>query len=106
MDALRELMSSSEDIEPDTSWAWFTSFSSYSQDILLQCFTRNNDFQEFLRVRHNLMLAVRTRFNEMGLEFAFPTQVEYQGELRKQAPQPAPDPDLPDGRQLPAEDEQ
>ncbi len=83
VDALLELMAARDDIEPETFWAWFTGFGAYSQDILLQCFTRSADFQEFQRVRHHLLLDIRRRFDELGLEFAFPTAVEYQVEMKQ-----------------------
>ncbi|MCB1219162.1 MAG: mechanosensitive ion channel family protein [Planctomycetales bacterium] len=90
IDAVLEIISANEEIEAETFWAWFTEFNAYSQDILIQCFTRSNDFQDFMRIRHGLLLDIRRAFNRMGLEFAFPTQVEYQLEPRPAAPPPAP----------------
>ncbi|MCB1216722.1 mechanosensitive ion channel family protein [bacterium] len=89
IETVLELISANEEIEPETFWAWFTEFNSYSQDIVVQCFTRSNDFQDFMRIRHGLLLDIRRRFNALGLEFAFPTQVEYQLEPR---PLPVPPP--------------
>ena len=98
-EALLEVMSANEEIEEETFWAWFTEFNSYSQDILVQCFVKSSDFQDFMRVRHGLLLAIRSRFNEMGLEFAFPTQVEYQADMREHvAPAPVASKDSPDAR--------
>ena len=52
-------------------------FSASSIDILVRCFTNNNDFQEFLNVKNRLALDIKEIVERRGCSFAFPSQSLY-----------------------------
>ena len=52
-------------------------FSASSIDILVRCFTNNNDFQEFLNVKDRLALDIKEIVERRGCSFAFPSQSLY-----------------------------
>ncbi len=49
-------------------------FSDSSIDILIYCFTKTTAWGEFLQAKQEFMLKLMSCVNEMGLDFAFPTQ--------------------------------
>lgn len=55
----------------------FQKFNSYSLDILVVHWWKGLDYREYLDGMHQLNLEVKRRFDEVGLEFAFPTQTIY-----------------------------
>ena len=52
-------------------------FSASSIDILVRCFTNNNDFHEFLNVKDRLALDIKEIVENSGCSFAFPSQSLY-----------------------------
>ena len=52
-------------------------FSASSIDILVRCFTNNNDFQEFINVKDRLALDIKEIVERRGCSFAFPSQSLY-----------------------------
>ena len=52
-------------------------FSASSIDILVRCFTNNNDFQEFLNVKDRLAFDIKEIVERRGCSFAFPSQSLY-----------------------------
>ena len=52
-------------------------FSASSIDILVRCFTNNNDFQEFLNVKDRLALDIKEIVESNRCSFAFPSQSLY-----------------------------
>jgi len=58
----------------DSFHVWMNEFSSSSLDVLLQTFFDTTDYAEEMRGRHQLALAILRLADELGVEFAFPTQ--------------------------------
>ncbi len=52
-------------------------FNDSSIDILIYCFTSNNNWNEYLRVKEDLGLFLKKTVEELGLSFAFPSQSIY-----------------------------
>jgi MscS family membrane protein len=55
----------------------FQKFNSYSLDILVVHWWKGVVYKEYLEGMHVLNLEVKRRFDEAGIEFAFPTQTVY-----------------------------
>ena len=52
-------------------------FNDSSIDILVYCFTSTNDWQTYLETKENLALEIKRKIEELGLNFAFPSQSIY-----------------------------
>jgi MscS family membrane protein len=75
---LREILGN----HPSTAkyWAYFKEFGPYSLNILVIHWCKYTDYQKFLEATEEINLEIRRRFEEAGIEFAFPTQtVEVRG---------------------------
>ena len=70
LEALRLVLSTQDGLMPNQYWAYLYSYGSYSQDILLQCFTEGADYERYLEIQEELLLRVRRRLAELGLDFA------------------------------------
>ncbi len=55
----------------------FNAFGPSSLDIFIYCFTVTTDWAEYLQVRQELLLKFMTAVQDLGLEFAFPSQTIY-----------------------------
>ncbi len=54
-----------------------TAFGTSSLDFELIFFVTSGDYAEMMRVRHELCIAMLRRFAELGIDFAYPTQVAF-----------------------------
>lgn len=52
-------------------------FNDSSIDILIYCFTSTNDWQKYLEIKENLALEIKRKIEDLGLNFAFPSQSIY-----------------------------
>lgn len=50
---------------------------AHSLQIMFYVFTKTTDWGEYLRIRQELFLAIMREFEQLGVEFAFPTQTLY-----------------------------
>ena len=76
---LRDILES----HPSTQnyWAYFKEFGPYSLNILVIHWCKYTDYQKFLQATEEINLAIKRRFEEAGIEFAFPTQtIQLQGQ--------------------------
>ena len=55
----------------------FTDFGASSLDILIYCFANTAVWGDYLIIREDLMLRIMDLFQEIGVEFAFPSQSIY-----------------------------
>jgi MscS family membrane protein len=89
LEILRELFKNHP--STDDYWVYFKEFGSHSLNILVIHWCKYTKYQEFLEATEELNLEIKRRFEQKGIEFAFPTQTLY---LRPEAegfpPQPAP----------------
>lgn len=72
-------------------------FSASSIDLELVFFVDSHDLPAFLQARQEVMLAILGRFEELGVQFAYPTQTTFtaapDGRLVMPYPEPRADPD-------------
>lgn len=52
-------------------------FNDSSIDILIYCFTSTNEWDRYLKIKEKLALKIKTEIENIGLEFAFPSQSIY-----------------------------
>ena len=69
---LREILS--EHPATAQSRAYFNRFGDFSLNILVQHWCKEMDYEVYLRALEEMNLAIKRRFEEEGIEFAFPTQ--------------------------------
>jgi len=52
-------------------------FNDSSIDILVYCFTSTNDWEKYLEIKENLAIKIKSKIEELNLNFAFPSQTIY-----------------------------
>lgn len=72
--ALKEVILSEPDVDPDFHLVSFSEFNSSSLDILIQYFTKNVDLLGHHTTLHRVNLAILKTVNAHGLSIAFPTR--------------------------------
>ncbi|MCK5882910.1 MAG: mechanosensitive ion channel family protein [Bacteriovoracaceae bacterium] len=73
-EAIKEIIMKTENIRKDRFYVSFNNMGAYSLDIMLYVFFIVPDYPEELEERHKLLMSVLRKGNELGVEFAFPTQ--------------------------------
>lgn len=58
----------------DRFWVYFKEFGPYSLNILVVHWCKHTDYEKFLQATEEINLEIKRRFEEAGIEFAFPTQ--------------------------------
>ena len=71
---VREIILNDPKIHHDFFLVYFDNFGAFSLDIFIYCFTVTTDWAEYLAAKQDLMLKIMRAIDELGLEFAFPTQ--------------------------------
>ena len=75
--AIREILAKDKRISQDFMLVNFTNFGSSSLDIFVYAFTVTTRWDEYMRVREEILLQIMGRFADIGLSFAFPSQSLY-----------------------------
>jgi MscS family membrane protein len=75
--AIRDVLTNDKRIAQDFMLVNFTNFGSSSLDIFVYAFTVTTRWDEYMRVREDVLLQIMRRFRELGLSFAFPSQSLY-----------------------------
>ena len=57
--------------------AHFSGYGEYSLNFEVVYFINTNDYNIYMNAQQDINLAIKTRFSELGVEFAFPTQINY-----------------------------
>ncbi len=83
LQGIRTIIVEDDQIHHDFYLVNFIGFGAYSLDILVYCFTVTTVWQEHMDVKEAFLLKIMTKIEELGLEFAFPTQT-----LHLSPPQP------------------
>ena len=52
-------------------------FNDSSIDVLVYCFTSTNDWEKFLEIKEKLAIEIKSKVEELSLNFAFPSQSIY-----------------------------
>jgi MscS family membrane protein len=71
---IRGIIENDPDLHHDFYMVYFDTFGPYSLDIFVYCFTVTTVWGKYLAVKEKFLLKVMRAFQEMGVEFAFPTQ--------------------------------
>lgn len=74
VDGLRKIVENHPDTRKDYYNIYFNNLSAYSQDVMFYIFFDVPNWTEELRARHELLIAIVTLANQLGVRFAFPTQ--------------------------------
>ena len=72
---IREIIEQTENVTCDR--AHFSGYGDYSLNFEVVYFVNTNDYSVFMNAQQEINLAVKTKFAEYGVEFAYPTQVTY-----------------------------
>jgi MscS family membrane protein len=72
--AIQDLIEETPELRNDFYLVRFDAFGPSSLDIFIYCFTATTVWAEFLEVKEQFLLNIMGRFQEIGLDFAFPTQ--------------------------------
>lgn len=74
VEEIRQLVLREADINPASVMVYFRDYSESSLDIWLAYVVKSSDFEQSLRVKQRLNLAIMRAVEGRGLAFAFPTQ--------------------------------
>lgn len=77
VEKIREIIKKHPDTNKDSIYIYFSEFKESSLNIFLYFFIESTDWHDFLRVRQEVGLSIIKAFENMGVEFAFPTQTIY-----------------------------
>lgn len=72
--AIQDIIKATAELHQDFYLVRFDKFGPSSLDILVYCFTVTTNWAEFLEVKERFLLNIMERFQELGIDFAFPTQ--------------------------------
>jgi MscS family membrane protein len=71
---IREIIAADEKIRNDFYLVNFDNLGPSSLDLFVYCFTETTNWAEFLQAKQEFLLKIMRAVEELGLEFAFPTQ--------------------------------
>ena len=77
---IREYLYKSEDFlvnDDHKAFVRLDKFNDSSIDILIYCFTSTNDWEKFLEIKEKLAMELKSKIEELNLNFAFPSQSIY-----------------------------
>lgn len=77
LDELRSLLKSCPEVDSDSVQVRLQGFGSSSIDILIHCYVLRPDLAGFLQVQEQLNLQIIDIMNQLGIDFAFPSQSIY-----------------------------
>jgi MscS family membrane protein len=85
-EGIREIIRAHPYTAKDKYHVWFNQFGPSSLDILVFCGLTAGDWATELRERHRLFLDIMRLAQELGVEFAYPTQTIYVAQPKEHAP--------------------
>lgn len=74
LERLRTVVRDHEGIDQSFHFVHFTSLAATSLDVQVYCFSKSTDWVSFLKTQESLLLRIMAVVEELGLDFAFPTQ--------------------------------
>lgn len=78
------ILAEKEEIDVNSVMVFFRDFSASSLDIWVVYMSQTPDFQQYMRLRQRINLAIMRAVEARGLSFAFPTQtVHFDGEIAR-----------------------
>ena len=70
-----------------TQMVYFDRYNDYSMDILIYCFSRSINWEEWLKVKEDLLYKIHEILTNNNLQFAYPTEVRINtGPLTEEKP--------------------
>lgn len=81
---IRALIADNDNFHHDFYLVNFTEFGASSLDVFIYCFTKSTVWAEFLDAKQAFMFDIMKVVNELGLDFAFPTQTLHVESLPKE----------------------
>ena len=88
VEGIRQIIHSNEYTWKDYYHVYFNQFAASSLDVLLYCFVDTKDWSVELQERHRIFLEIMRLAQELGIEFAFPTQTLHVDSFPGQATEP------------------
>jgi MscS family membrane protein len=86
VEGIRRLISEHPGIDQSSYVVRFSDFGASSLNILVYCFATTAVWSEYLSIREDLQLRIMDLFEELGVEFAFPSQSLYLHDMSKDQP--------------------
>ncbi|MDE2857765.1 MAG: mechanosensitive ion channel family protein [Chloroflexota bacterium] len=77
VEAIRELLLKTEDVDPESVIAHFVDFSSSSLDVRIICQILLADWREYTALKETLLLEIMGIVEDLGISFAFPSRSIY-----------------------------
>ncbi|MFV1981033.1 MAG: mechanosensitive ion channel family protein [Rhodothermia bacterium] len=74
LEGVKDVLAKHDGIEDDTSAVVFDEFGDSSLNVLVNCYSNNNQWAEMMAAKEQLMLSIMDLVEEMGLGIAFPTR--------------------------------
>ncbi|HIE44163.1 MAG TPA: mechanosensitive ion channel family protein [Candidatus Omnitrophica bacterium] len=75
LDILRDIYKNHPSTE--NYWVYFNKYGAHSLEILVIHWCKYTKYEEYLKATEEINLEIKRRFEEKGIEFAFPTQTIY-----------------------------
>ena len=75
--AIRELLQNTDDIDPDTVMVHFVDLNASSLDVRVICQVLLPDFREFTAMKESVFLDIMAIVESLGIDFAFPSRSIY-----------------------------
>lgn len=84
-DEIKKNLSNNKDIDNSFSpLVYFTTYSDYSLDIMLKVYTKTTEFQDFLRVKEEVLLNIKTILDNAKADFPYPvTSIDFLNQPNK-----------------------
>ena len=89
VDGIRAIIAADQAMDHDYYLVYFNEFGPSSLDVFIYCFTRSTVWADYLAARQNFLLKIMRLVDELGLEFAFPTQTLHVESLPTGKPDPS-----------------
>ncbi len=77
VEAIRELLLKTDDVDPESVIAHFVDFSSSSLDVRIICQILLADWREYTALKEKLLLEIMSIVEDLGISFAFPSRSIY-----------------------------
>lgn len=71
--SLRTMLGNQSGVHPETIFVYFNNFGESALEILIYCFTKTTNWNEYLQIVHEINTNILTITKELGIEIAYPT---------------------------------
>jgi MscS family membrane protein len=74
---INEMLKNHEQIHNESLMVYFDEFADSSMNIFVYCFTKTSNWEKYLQIKQDVNLKIMEIFEEIGIEFAFPSMSVY-----------------------------